>query len=154
HPGEQAGTDFEDAALETRIGGKERHEFESADRQTPANLALWSLFSPPTMPKRVEYRGHDVDMKPGPDRSEFNTPQEMAARLAYILFLGSFMAGFLLVTAGLFSRDVRSVALGLVLLGVSMIARTWVRRNQESETVAGAMLADLRSANPPIDASQ
>ena len=105
------------------------------------------------MPKRVEYRGDNIEMKPRPEPSEFNTLQEMLARFAFILFLGSFIAGFLLVTASLFTHELRTMALGLLLLGFSMLARMYLRRGNEFQEAESA-LGDVGHAKPPVDASQ
>jgi hypothetical protein len=67
-------------------------------------------------------------MKPRGDHDEFNTPEEMRRRIAFIVCLAAFTAGILLTVAGFVAREMPLLAFGVLALAVSGLTRDWLQR--------------------------
>ena len=65
-------------------------------------------------------------MRSQSDDNEFNTPQEMLVRVAFLVCLAGFTAGILLMLAGAAGHDLRLVGLGAASLGLAGLARSWL----------------------------
>ena len=62
------------------------------------------------------------------DENEFNTPEEMLARVAFVVCLAGFTAGILLMLAGAAAHDLRLVGVGGLLLAIAGMTRSWLRQ--------------------------
>ena len=72
-------------------------------------------------------------MKPQWEDKEFNTPEEMIVRTTFLVCVGGYTAGIVLLLGGAAARDVKLVVVGAWLLAIATMARAWLRRHEKSE---------------------
>lgn len=66
---------------------------------------------------------------------EFNTPAEMLARLAFLVWLASIPSGILLTLAGFLAARWPLIVAGIALLTGAWLLRDWLRRREPLETM-------------------
>jgi hypothetical protein len=71
-------------------------------------------------------------MKPQWDDKEFNTPEEMLVRTTFLVCVGGYTAGIVLLLGGAAARDVKLVVVAAWLLAIATMARAWLRRREKS----------------------
>lgn len=91
-------------------------------------------------------------MKSDDDPSEFNSPEEMRVRGAFLISLGGLLAGIILTITGALSRDVQLLAAGLGALALSGLARHWLQRKGRFGDAEAAFNAMGEPAPTPDDA--
>jgi hypothetical protein len=64
----------------------------------------------------------------GRGRDEFNSPQEMLGRVAFLACLAAFPAGLLLTLAGLLAQKYLLLLAGFAALGAGWLLRDWLQR--------------------------
>ena len=86
-------------------------------------------------------------MKPQWDDKEFNTPEEMLVRTTFLVCVGGYTAGIVLLLGGAAARDVKLVVVGAWLLAIATMARAWLRRRDESASTTSTSgdVVDARS---------
>jgi hypothetical protein len=92
-------------------------------------------------------------MKPRWDQSEFNTPQEMLVRAAYLVCLAAFTSGILLMLAGAVAHERRLLGLGAAALAVALVTRELLRRGGHLNGAETALNAIART-EPPLDVAR
>jgi hypothetical protein len=68
--------------------------------------------------------------------SEFNSPEEMLARVAYLLWVASLPAGVLLLLAGVIAKNYFLLIGGVAALAACWLLRDWLRRRERFEPAA------------------
>jgi hypothetical protein len=91
-------------------------------------------------------------MKPQWDDNEFNTPQEMLVRTTFLVCVGGFTAGIVLLLGGAAGHDVRLGGVGACLLTIAAMARVWLRRREKSEPLDMAW-NEAADAESPAEAA-
>lgn len=114
------------------------------------NTGIWVFFATgqPTLGQTT-----GVAMKPQWDDKEFNTPEEMLVRTTFLVCVGGYTAGVVLLLGGVAARDVRLVVVGAWLLVIATIARAWLRRRERSEP-AGSTWAEAADSRSTADAER
>ena len=92
-------------------------------------------------------------MKKRWDDDEFNTPEEMLVRATFLVCLGAFTAGILMLMAGAVARELRLVAAGTGLLAIAGLTRGWLRRRGKFEQ-AQMNLPEVPALRLPIEAAR
>jgi hypothetical protein len=92
-------------------------------------------------------------MKERGDDNEFNTPEEMLIRATFLVCLGAFTAGILLLMAGALTGELRLVAAGAGLLAIAGLTRGWLRRRGKFEP-AQMELPEVPAMRLPIEAAR
>src|SRR5687767_6820344 len=78
-------------------------------------------------------------MRSRPDDNEFNTPEEMLVRVAFLVCLAGFTAGILLMLAGAAAHDLRFVGVGALLLAIAGLTRGWLHRGGKLQIAEGTL---------------
>ena len=78
-------------------------------------------------------------MRTPPEDNEFNTPEEMLVRVAFLVCLAGFTAGILLMLAGAAMHDLSFVGVGALLLAVAGVTRSWLRRRGKFQIAEGTL---------------
>ena len=73
------------------------------------------------------------------DDNEFNTPEEMLERVAFLVCLGGFTAGILLMLAGAAAHELRLVGVGALLLAIAAWTRSWLRQRGKFQITEGTL---------------
>jgi hypothetical protein len=94
-----------------------------------------------------------VAMKPQWDDKEFNTPGEMLVRATFLVCVGGYTAGIVLLLGGAAARDVRLVIVGAWLLVIATLARTWLRRREKDEPAPGTWV-EMAESQPTADSDR
>ncbi|MGH7947004.1 MAG: hypothetical protein ACREH8_01865 [Opitutaceae bacterium] len=92
-------------------------------------------------------------MKSRWDENELNTPEEMVVRTTFLVCVGGFTGGIILLLAGAAGHDVRLALVGGSLLVLGGIARGWLRRRGKFES-ADVAWNEVADAGPPADAAR
>ena len=79
-------------------------------------------------------------MRSRPDDNEFNTPEEMLVRVAFLVCLAGFTAGILLMLAGAAAHDLRFVGVGALLLAIAGLTKNWLRRRGKFQMAEATLL--------------
>src|SRR5262245_7024454 len=92
-------------------------------------------------------------MKPRGDDNDFNTPEEMFVRATFLLCLAAFTGGVVSLFTGAVAHELRFIALGVLLLAVSGLARSWLCRRGRFDRMEAAF-DGLGDPRPPTDAAR
>lgn len=113
-------------------GCRRVHEPALIHHRTAVILCHWMLRAGSNSP---------MDPRPPGEHREFNTPIEMLERLVFLLGLGGFTAGVLLVLGGLLSTHPMMLLSGLAALVGAWFGREWLQARGRYEVVTDAFEA-------------
>jgi hypothetical protein len=74
-----------------------------------------------------------------PGRGEFNSPQEMRRRVAFLACLAAFAGGVVAALAGLVAQRYLLLLAGLAALGASWLLRDWLQRRGQWDAAEQAL---------------